>query len=83
MKGCRGNGILISIPIPFPQDFCGNTHKKTQKNPQNPHMGIPIGLKSFPFPSHMGILPIGKPTDPHSQGNPGNMEQFQISFRNT
>ena len=142
-QGCRGNGI--SIPIPFPQDFCGNTHKNPQnpqetsqkthrnpqengiaqfpgrdgipsrelgiftrpvpeirhlnpsrklgtfsvpsrklgmpqENPQNPHVGIPIGLKSFPFPSHMGI-PMGKPTDSHSHGNPGGRPSLEDDSR--
>ena len=52
LQGCRGNGISIPIPILFPQDFCGNTHKKpteptgnltkTHRNPQE------NGIAQFP-----------------------------------
>ena len=58
-QGCRGNRISIPIPTGFLWEY-----------PQNPHVGIPIGLKSFP--SHMGIcgFPMGIPTDSHSHDNP-------------
>ena len=40
--------VGIEFPYPFPQDLCEDTHR-------NLHVGIPIGLKSFLSPSHMGI----------------------------
>ena len=38
LQGCRGKGFFIPIPIPFPQDFCGNSHRIPTGFPQDSHM---------------------------------------------
>ena len=51
-QGCRGSGI--SIPIPIPQDFCGNSHMGPHIDS---HMGFHKG-KMIPIPVGHGKLGI-------------------------
>ena len=65
-KSHRNPQEIPQKPTENPTEAHRKSHRNPQEIPQKPtgnptdthrisHVGIPIGIKSFPFPSHMGI----------------------------